>query len=90
MCVFNIQQCKLSKTNGGKKKNRSAKGVAVTEQPFRERYSKRISLLAPKQVLLMKMPLKQKVTKKKISWQSKMSGLWENYKFRRLRGRSRF
>lgn len=66
MCVFNIQQCKLSKTNGGEKKNRSAKGVAVTEQPFRERYSKRISLLAPKQVLLMKMPLKQKVTKKKL------------------------
>lgn len=28
---------------------------------FREKYSKRISLLVPKQVLLMKMPFKKKI-----------------------------
>lgn len=66
VCVFNIQQCKLSKTKREEKKNCLAKGV--TEQPFREKYNKR------KQVLLMKMPLK-KICKKKISWQSNLPGL---------------
>lgn len=72
VCVFNIQQCKLSKTKREEKKNCLAKGV--TEQPFREKYNKRISLLAPKQVLLMKMPLKKNL-QKKISWQSNLPGL---------------
>lgn len=38
VCVFNIQQCTLSKTKREEKKNCLAKGVAITEQPFREKW----------------------------------------------------
>lgn len=55
ICVFtlNIQPCKPPKEKEKLKKRYS------NFELFREKYSKRISLLVPKQVLLMKMPLKK-------------------------------
>lgn len=56
ICVFtlNIQPGKPPKEKEKLKKRYN------NSELFREKYSKRISLLVPKQVLLMKMPFKKK------------------------------
>lgn len=71
MFTLNIQPYKPPKEKEKLKKRYS------NSELFREKYSKRISLLVPKQVLLMKMPVK-KTSYKQISRQLNLSVLWKN------------